>query len=139
MQHAFKAEGISNQIVAGLMTFIMGIVTMIRLTRNMPKKLTDATLYSTPVYCIDSMGKGQGNEMTAPGISNAEFMTVMKRMAAMEEKLMAMAVKPDALSEKEEILQAATSRVDSLEHELAATKKVSTSAYWTRFSLWHNP
>ncbi|KAJ8443661.1 hypothetical protein Cgig2_019643 [Carnegiea gigantea] len=128
MQSAFKAEGISNQIVAGLMTFIMGIVTMIRLTRNMPKKLTDATLYSTPVYCIDSIGKGPGNEMTAPGISNAEFMTVMKRMAAMEEKLMAIAVKPDALSEKEEIIQAATSRVDSLEQELAATKKALEDA-----------
>lgn len=128
LQSAFKAEGISNQIVAGLMTFIMGIVTMIRLTRNMPKKLTDATLYSTPVYCIDSMGKGPGNEMTAPGISNAEFMTVMKRMAAMEEKLMAIAVKPDALSEKEEIIQAATSRVDSLEQELAATKKALEDA-----------
>ncbi|KAL2905533.1 Phosphatidylinositol/phosphatidylcholine transfer protein SFH12 [Bienertia sinuspersici] len=87
-------EGISNQIVAGLMAFIMG----------------------------------QGQELAAPGISNAEFMTVMKRMAAMEEKLMAMAVKPDAISEKEEKLQDASNRVDALESELSATKKALEDA-----------
>lgn len=121
-------EGISNQIVAGLMAFIMGIVTMVRLTRNMPKKMTDANLYATPMYCFDSMSKSQGNMLAAPGISNAEFMTVMKRMAAMEEKLMAMAVKPDAISEKEEMLQVASNRVDALENELSATKKALEDA-----------
>lgn len=128
--NAFKAEGISNQIVAGLMTFIMGIVTMIRLTRNMPKRMTDATLYSTPVYCLDStMGNGQPNDISGrPPISNDEFMTVMKRMAAMEEKLMAITVKPDAISEKEEIIQAATTRVDALENELQSTKKALEDA-----------
>uniref|UniRef100_A0A803KYI8 CRAL-TRIO domain-containing protein n=1 Tax=Chenopodium quinoa TaxID=63459 RepID=A0A803KYI8_CHEQI len=117
-------EGISNQIVAGLMAFIMGIVTMVRLSRSMPKKMTDANLYAAPMYCFDSMAKAQGHELAAPGISNAEFMTVMKRMAAMEEKLMAMAVKPDAITEKEEMLQVASNRVDALEQELSATKKV---------------
>ncbi|XP_057251364.1 phosphatidylinositol/phosphatidylcholine transfer protein SFH12 [Beta vulgaris subsp. vulgaris] len=118
-------EGISNQIVAGLMAFIMGIVTMVRLTRTMPKKMTDANLYSTPMYCFDSMGKAQGQELA---ISNAEFMTVMKRMAAMEEKLLAMAVKPDAITEKEEMLEVASNRVDALEHELTATKKALEDA-----------
>lgn len=88
----------------------------------MPKKMTDANLYSTPMYCFDSMGKAQGQELA---ISNAEFMTVMKRMAAMEEKLLAMAVKPDAITEKEEMLEVASNRVDALEHELTATKKVT--------------
>ncbi|KAH9618982.1 hypothetical protein KSS87_003941 [Heliosperma pusillum] len=128
MHNGFKPpDGISNQIVSGLMTVIMGIVTMVRLTRTMPKKLTDATLYSTPMYCYDPV-KGPGNELAEPGISNAEFMTVMKRMAAMEEKIMAMAVKPDAITEKEEILQVATTRVDALEQELNATKKALEDA-----------
>ena len=124
MNNGFKPpEGISNQIVAGLMAFIMGIVTMVRLTRNMPKKMTDANLYSD-MYCYDSIAKSPGHELAVPSISNDAFMTVMKRMAAMEEKLLAMAVKPDAITEKEEMLQVASNRVDALEHELAATKKV---------------
>jgi len=126
MQSTFKAEGISNQIVAGLLAFVMGVVTMVRMTRTMPKKLTDATLYSTPMYCFDPVSKGPGNELAAPAISNDDFMTVMKRMAAMEEKIKAMAVKPDAISEKEEMLKTATNRVDNLEQELEATKKVTT-------------
>ncbi|KNA10080.1 hypothetical protein SOVF_147740 [Spinacia oleracea] len=121
-------EGISNQIVAGLMAFIMGIVTMVRLTRTMPKKMTDANIYGPPMYCFDSMAKAQGHEIVAPGISNVEFMTVIKRMAAMEEKLMEMAVKPDVITEKEEMLQVASNRVDALEHELSATKKALEDA-----------
>ncbi|CAO2830503.1 unnamed protein product [Amaranthus hypochondriacus] len=128
MNNGFKPpEGISNQIVAGLMAFIMGIVTMVRLTRNMPKKMTDANLYSD-MYCYDSIAKSPGHELAVPSISNDEFMTVMKRMAAMEEKLLAMAVKPDAITEKEEMLQVASNRVDALEHELAATKKALEDA-----------
>ncbi|KAH9606454.1 hypothetical protein KSS87_002852 [Heliosperma pusillum] len=128
MHNGFKpTDGMSNQIVAGMMTFIMGIITMVRLTRSMPRKLTDPTIYSPPMYCYEPP-KGPGNELAAPLISNEEFMTVMKRMAAMEEKLMAMAVKPDAITEKEEMLQVATTRVDALEHELTSTKKALEDA-----------
>ncbi|KAL9241660.1 hypothetical protein vseg_015746 [Gypsophila vaccaria] len=101
---------------------------MVRLSRNMPKKLTDPTMYSGPMYCYDPIKGTQGHELAAPGISNDEFMTVMKRMAAMEEKLLAMAVQPDAISEKEEMIQVATSRVDVLEQELTATKKALEDA-----------
>ncbi|KAL9241657.1 hypothetical protein vseg_015744 [Gypsophila vaccaria] len=129
MHNGFKpTDGISNQIVAGMMTFLMGIITMVRLSRNMPKKLTDPTMYSGPMYCYDPIKGTQGHELAAPGISNDEFMTVMKRMAAMEEKLLAMAVQPDAISEKEEMIQVATSRVDVLEQELTATKKALEDA-----------
>ncbi|XP_074308916.1 phosphatidylinositol/phosphatidylcholine transfer protein SFH12-like isoform X1 [Silene latifolia] len=128
MHNGFKpTDGMSNQIVAGMMTFIMGIITMVRLTRSMPRKLTDPTIYSPPMYCYEP-AKVSGHELAAPGISNEEFMTVMKRMAAMEEKLMAMAVQPDAITEKEEMLQVATTRVDALEHELNSTKKALEDA-----------
>ncbi|GAB4847469.1 hypothetical protein Ancab_026526 [Ancistrocladus abbreviatus] len=128
--NAYKEpEGMSNQIVAGLMTFVMGIVTMVRLTRNMPKKLTDATLYSTPMYCLDPVVKGQGpHQLAEPVISTADYVTVIKRMAALEERVTAMSMKPDALGEKEEMLKSATSRVDTLEHELEATKKALEDA-----------
>lgn len=52
----------------------MGIVTMVRLTCNMPKKMTDVNLYATPMYCYDSIAKNQGCESTVPSISNDEFM-----------------------------------------------------------------
>ncbi|GAB2227376.1 hypothetical protein Droror1_Dr00009195 [Drosera rotundifolia] len=123
-------EGMSNQIVTGLMTFVMGIVTMVRLTKSMPKKLTDATLYSTSMYCMDPVVRGQvpHHQMIEPVITPADYVTVIKRMAALEEKVTAMSMKPDALAEKEEMLKSATSRVDTLEQELAATKKALEDA-----------
>ncbi|KAL9269815.1 Phosphatidylinositol/phosphatidylcholine transfer protein SFH12-like protein [Drosera capensis] len=129
--NAYKEpEGMSNQIVSGLITFVMGIVTMVRLTKNMPNKLTDATLYSTPEYCMEPVVKAQGHvrHLTEPVITPADYVTVIKRMAALEEKVTAMSMKPDPLSEKEEVLKSATSRVDTLEQELAATKKALEDA-----------
>ncbi|KAL9272628.1 Phosphatidylinositol/phosphatidylcholine transfer protein SFH12-like protein [Drosera capensis] len=123
-------EGMSNQIVTGLMTFVMGIVTMVRLTKNMPKKLTDATLYSTSMYCMNPVVRGQvpHHQMIEPVITPADYVTVIKRMAALEEKVTAMSMKPDALAEKEEMLKSATNRVDTLEQELAATKQALEDA-----------
>ncbi|XP_057981686.1 phosphatidylinositol/phosphatidylcholine transfer protein SFH12-like [Malania oleifera] len=113
--------GISNQIVTGLMAFVMGIVTMIRLTRNMPRKLTDATLYSSPYFCVDPMMKP--HKLPAPAISTSDYLSVMKRMADLEEKVIAMSKPASISTEKEEMLNAAISRVDALEQELMATKK----------------
>ena len=120
-------EGFSSQIFTGLMAIIMGIVTMVRLTRNMPKKLTDATIYSSPFYCVDTMFKGQApsQQFPEPAISGVEYMSVMKRMAELEEKLSVLSMKPAGMpAEKEQLLNAAISRVDALEQELMATKKV---------------
>ncbi|GMH06497.1 hypothetical protein Nepgr_008337 [Nepenthes gracilis] len=128
--NASKAsEGMSKQIVAGLMTFIMGIVTMVRLTRNMPNKLADATLYSNPMYCLGTdRGQVASQQLREPVISTADYVTVVKRMAVLEERVTAMSMKPDVLAEKEEMLEYATSRVDTLEQELAATKKALEDA-----------
>ncbi|KAL2939211.1 Phosphatidylinositol/phosphatidylcholine transfer protein SFH10 [Bienertia sinuspersici] len=103
----------SSHIVTGLMSVVMGIVTMIRLTRNMPKKITDATLYSTPAYCDDS---GQ-NSHKLPGhaISETEYFLMMKRMGELEGKVLSLAAKPAIMPpEKEEVLNNALSRVDVL-------------------------
>ncbi|XP_059435989.1 phosphatidylinositol/phosphatidylcholine transfer protein SFH12 isoform X2 [Corylus avellana] len=119
-------EGFSSQIFTGLMAIIMGIVTMVRLTRNMPKKVTDATIYSSPFYCVDTMFKGQApsHQFPEPAISGVEYMSVLKRMAELEEKVSVLSMKPAGMpAEKEQILNAAISRVDALEQELMATKK----------------
>ncbi|XP_027918577.1 phosphatidylinositol/phosphatidylcholine transfer protein SFH12 isoform X2 [Vigna unguiculata] len=114
-------ERVNSQIFTGVMAFVMGILTMVRMTRNMPKKLTDANFYSN---FGEYKGQASNDQMTVPAISAQEFMTVMKRMAELEEKMsnmnnLAICMPP----EKEEMLNAAITRADALEQELMATKK----------------
>ncbi|KAK2990424.1 hypothetical protein RJ640_011172 [Escallonia rubra] len=124
---SFKApEGLGSQIFSGVIAFIMGIVAMIRLSWNVPKKLTDATLYSSPMYCVETMMKGQAYpfHLATPTISSLEYLSVMRRMTELEERMSIMSMRPAAMpAEKEEMLTATVSRVEALEQELMATKK----------------
>ncbi|KAM3288956.1 hypothetical protein P3S67_022386 [Capsicum chacoense] len=54
-------EGFSNHLFTGVMTFVMGVVTMVQMTRNMPRKLTDSTLLSGSLKGVD-MVKPQAQE-----------------------------------------------------------------------------
>ncbi|KAA8536084.1 hypothetical protein F0562_028562 [Nyssa sinensis] len=112
------SQGISNQIFTGVMSLVLGIVTMVRLTRNMPRKFTDGV--------VDAIIKGQAhpNQLPAPAISSIEYSSMMKRMGELEEHVSVLSKKPATMPpEKEEMLNAALSRVDALEQELSATKK----------------
>ncbi|GMN55692.1 hypothetical protein TIFTF001_024810 [Ficus carica] len=117
-------EGASNQLFSGIMTLVMGIVTMIRLTRNMPRKITEAAVCGRPVYYNDMTMKSH-RQLPAPAmISHAEYVTMMKRMAELEERVAILSMKPAVMpAEKEEMLNAAISRVGALEQELSSTKK----------------
>lgn len=116
-------EGISNHLLGGVLAFVMGIVTMVRMTTNMPRKITEAALYGSQVYYNDSMMKG-GHQLPAPSISGADYMAMAKRMAELEDKVKTLTAKPTTMPpEKEEMLNAAVSRVNTLEQELSATKK----------------
>ncbi|XP_073265498.1 phosphatidylinositol/phosphatidylcholine transfer protein SFH12 [Populus alba] len=115
-------QAISSPLFTGVMALVTGIVTMIRVTRNVPRKMTDATIYSSPVYCDDTAFKSP--EHQSPAISRADYMTVLKRMAELEDKVGVLSAKPVSMPpEKEEMLSAALNRVDGLEQELMATKK----------------
>lgn len=107
----------NNQLVGGIMAFVMGIMTMIRMTKNMPRKITDATLYGNSGYY-------DGTMMKAPAISCNDYMTMMKRMAELEEKVTVLSMKPVVPPEKEEVLNDALNRVSTLGQDLLATKKV---------------
>ncbi|KAG5526669.1 hypothetical protein RHGRI_032812 [Rhododendron griersonianum] len=121
------SQGVSNQIFTGAMTFVMGIVTLVRLARNMPRKLTDATLYSSAMFGVDPMMKP--HQLPAPTISTTEYLSMMKRMGELEEKVTLLSNKPAVMPpEKEEMLNAALSRVDVLEQELSSTKKALEDA-----------
>ncbi|XP_021273965.1 phosphatidylinositol/phosphatidylcholine transfer protein SFH12-like isoform X2 [Herrania umbratica] len=125
-------DGVSSHLFTGVMTFVMGIATMIRVTRNMPRKLTDANIYSSPVYCDDTDVKSQepSDNLTPAAISTAELMSVMKRMAELEERVSFMNMKTTAMPpEKEEMLNSALNRADALEQELMATKKALEDSF----------
>ncbi|KAJ6682150.1 CRAL-TRIO DOMAIN-CONTAINING PROTEIN YKL091C-RELATED [Salix koriyanagi] len=115
-------QAISSPLFTGVMALVTGIVTMIRVTRNVPRKMTDATIYSSPVYCDDTAVRTPENQ--SPAISSADYMIFLKRMAKLEDKVSVLSAQPVSMPpEKEEMLNAALSRVDGLEQELMATKK----------------
>jgi len=69
----------------------------------------------------------QSEKMTVPAISGEDFMAIMKRMAELEQKVTVLSAQPTVMPpDKEEMLNAAISRSNVLEQELAATKKVHT-------------
>lgn len=122
-----SSEGLSNHLLSGVMTLVMGVVTMVRMTRNMPKKLTNATLYSASMYGVDSVFKDESHshDSTQAPITNEDYFVMMKRMNELEEKVNVLSKKPTSMPpEKEEMLNNALNRVDSLEQALSATKKV---------------
>ncbi|XP_061978395.1 phosphatidylinositol/phosphatidylcholine transfer protein SFH3-like isoform X2 [Populus nigra] len=118
---ACKDQGGSTQILNGILTVVMGIVTMVRISRNMPRKLAEVAAYGSQVYYADEMAKS--HVLAAPSISSSEYKNIMLRMAEMEEKLSVLSSKPQAMpAEKEEMLNAAIKRADSLEQELSMVK-----------------
>lgn len=118
--------GVSNHFLGELMAVVMGIVTMVRLMRNMPRKIKEVTLYSGKEYCIDTMIKGHHvHELPPPSISGTEYMLTMKRMAELEERVNILTMKPSTMpQEKEEMLNAAVNQINTRAQELAATKKL---------------
>lgn len=119
------------------MTFVMGIGAMMKVTRNMPRKPTDPANYMTRVETVSTVAKSQedpSSQLTQQGgLSTEELMSVMKRMAELEERLSVINQKPTTMPpEKEELLNSALTRADALEQELMATKKVKTLLFLTR-------
>ncbi|XP_016470537.1 phosphatidylinositol/phosphatidylcholine transfer protein SFH3 [Nicotiana tabacum] len=120
-------EGFSNPVFSGVMTLVMGIVTLVRMTKNMPRKLTDATLLAGSL-CSAEIIKGQP-QLNGHVISTKDYISMMKRMEELEDKVITLSHKPSSLPpEKEEMLNSAINRVETLEQELSATKKALEEA-----------
>ncbi|KAM2605131.1 hypothetical protein TB2_033965 [Malus domestica] len=84
-------------------------------------------LTNHPVYYNGVVVKGQ--PLPVPAISSTDHMNMMKRMAELEEKLNALSSKPAVMPpDKEETLNAALNRVNTLEQELSSTKKALEDA-----------
>lgn len=100
---------------------------MVKMTRNMPKKITHDNLYN-PTLCADSTHHHARQAPVSdpmPTISAEDFMAVLKRMAELEEKMTSMNINAHMPPDKEEMLIAAMNRADVLEQELMSTKKVN--------------
>ncbi|KAL1215730.1 Phosphatidylinositol/phosphatidylcholine transfer protein SFH1 [Cardamine amara subsp. amara] len=121
-----KGDGL---LVGGVMAFVMGIVAMVRLSKDVPRKLTEAALYGNSVCYEESTMSKQNQAQFAAPVSSSEYMSMVKRMAELEDKCMFLDLKPaNVESEKEEKLQAALNRVQVLEEELTETKKALEEA-----------
>ncbi|KAK9165457.1 hypothetical protein Scep_000648 [Stephania cephalantha] len=116
LSEVFKVpQGVSKPIFAGMVAFIMGIVTMIRLTRDMPKRLLHANLYS----------QTNANLYSQTFVSRNEYLSTLKRVAALEEKMTALSMNHVTKSaERETRLNVLESRANAMEQQLKATKKV---------------
>uniref|UniRef100_A0A1J3D0L8 Phosphatidylinositol/phosphatidylcholine transfer protein SFH3 n=1 Tax=Noccaea caerulescens TaxID=107243 RepID=A0A1J3D0L8_NOCCA len=113
-----ERKGGEGYLFGGVMSLVMGLVTVVRLTKNMPRKLTEAAIYG---------GEAEKGEKTM--VSSQDYMSMVKRMAELEEKCRSLNNQPAAFSpEKEEILTTALSRVDELEIQLSETKKTLEEA-----------
>lgn len=109
-----------------LMTFFVTLYTLFysvasRVTKKLPEKL------SGPGVDFGSVTKEESHQ-TSPTQTFKEkelLSSVLKRLGELEEKVDTLKAKPSEMPyEKEELLNAAVCRVDALEAELIATKKV---------------
>ncbi|KAB1201959.1 Phosphatidylinositol/phosphatidylcholine transfer protein SFH12 [Morella rubra] len=83
-----------------------------------------------------SKGQVPLHQFSEPAISGAEYMPFLKLMAGLEEKVSGLSMKPAGMpAEKEEMLNATISQVDSLELDLMATKKALEESLATQEEL----
>ncbi|GMJ06900.1 SEC14-LIKE 3, SEC14-like 3 [Hibiscus trionum] len=121
-------EGTGSGIFGGIMAFVMGIIAMVRMSCSMPKKQREALMYGGGQVYYGKQITGPASQLPPP-ITNAEFLAMAKRMAELEEKVVLLSVKPAVMPpDKEEMLNAALSRVCVLEKELSETKKALEDA-----------
>ncbi|MBA0599483.1 hypothetical protein Gorai_005700 [Gossypium raimondii] len=128
-------DAASSPVFNGVMTFVMGIATMVKVTRNMPRKAGDDKTDSSLAEGIGTKvksaeGQAKLTPPPSPAISHDELASVMKRMAELEHKLSVVNRQSTTMPpEKEEMLNSALTRADALEQELMATKKALEDSF----------
>jgi hypothetical protein len=124
------SNGSNPPLFGGIVALVMSIATMLRVTRNMPGKVLDAAVGGAAKSPTLTKSKSktqarQRSKLSPEAVKAAEDVISMKRLVELDEKVKALLTKPVTMpADKEEMLQAAVSRISTLEEELAATKKV---------------
>lgn len=125
-------EGFQAQILAMFMAFFMTLFTLFHtvashLTKNLPKDTSSDHNQNIDELSLDAAPKEEFRPPSPiPGFAHAELLSsVLRKLGDLEEKVDTLQAKPSKMPyEKEELLNAAVYRVDALEAELIATKKV---------------
>ncbi|KAF8112735.1 hypothetical protein N665_0062s0079 [Sinapis alba] len=108
-------------LVGGVIAFVMGILAMVRLSKGVPRKLTEAALFGN---YEESKTTEPDQAQLSTSVSSSEYVLMAERMSDLEEKYMSLDSKPvDDGLEKEDKLQAALNRVQVLEQKLSETQK----------------
>ncbi|TYI45430.1 hypothetical protein E1A91_D13G035900v1 [Gossypium mustelinum] len=125
-------KGMSTSFFRGIMTFITAIVAMIHLSRNIPSKLSEAAMYCVRCYHSKLKITSHAADKLPPPplpITSDDYLAMKKRMSRLEEMVSFLMQKHVAMPlEKEEMMNAALSRVSIVEEELWAAKKALREA-----------
>ncbi|PKA56718.1 Patellin-3 [Apostasia shenzhenica] len=116
----YRNYKLNGGVFTGVMAFVMGVVTMIKVSKNMPKKVVIED--EQDIYFSNAVERNQC-QVTEPMVSMSQYNAVVKRLCQLEEKLTVLNKKPESSHEKEEMLKATMNRMEALETELAATKR----------------
>lgn len=121
-------EGLSARMLMVFMGFFIAIFAFLRsLVCQISGKKLSVCSQNTPELSLDKTATEE-NGLPSPIAKSTEaevLSNVMKRLGELEEKVDTLQSKPSEMPyEKEELLNAAVCRVDALEAELIATKKV---------------
>uniref|UniRef100_A0A2P2MCV5 Phosphatidylinositol/phosphatidylcholine transfer protein SFH8 isoform X1 n=1 Tax=Rhizophora mucronata TaxID=61149 RepID=A0A2P2MCV5_RHIMU len=111
--------------------FMAFFITLFTFFHTLPGRITKKLPHTLPDYDETPPELAMQEEdfcppSPSPGFTEVDILSkVLKRLAELEEKVHTLQAKPSELPyEKEELLNAAVCRVDALEAELIATKKV---------------
>lgn len=113
-----KHDKLNGGVITGIMAFFMGVVTMTKMSKNLPRKISDGH----DARCFDAI-ENRHAPAAEPTVSKADFDAVVNRLMELEEKVTVLSKKPEPSHEKEEMLKSTMVRVKALESELVATKK----------------
>lgn len=124
-------EGFQARVLAALMAFYMTLVMLFHtFSSHIIKKLPGTLPHDQQIiqeFSFNSIPREEFRPPSpTPSFTEAELISsVVKRLGELEEKVNTLEAKPSEMPyEKEELLNAAVYRVDALEAELIATKKV---------------
>lgn len=109
-----------------------------RVTKKLPNRSSEYN-QNQPEVELDPLPKEEFRPPSpSPGFTEADLLSsVLKKLAELEEKVDTLQAKPSEMpSEKEELLNAAVCRVDALEAELIATKKVQVCIFFIIFVIF---
>lgn len=136
-------EKLQSRITMMLMAFFMTVfalftLMMSRVTKKLPSTPSEEAK-NTQEFSFDASTKEEFRPPSpTPSFKEAEVInSVLKRLGELEEKVDTLNSKPSTMPyEKEELLNAAVCRVDALEAELIATKKVNIHRFNLIQFIW---